>query len=80
MPEASREVLIQDMRIFIATMRMGFGGLEWPPNNLAIQHAIPIDNSLSAHTVDREAKAVLHAIFGTRSIIRKAVTQLTFQP
>ena len=76
MPEASRGVLVQEMGIFISTMRMAFIELEWPFDKLAIQHAIPIDNGLSAYTVDLEAKAVLHGIFGARRIIRKALIQL----
>ena len=76
MSEPSRAVLIQEMHIFISTTRMGFDGVEWPLDKVSVQHAIPIDNSLSGYTVDLEAKAVLHAIFGIRGIIRKAVLQL----
>ena len=62
MPEVSKGLLIQEMHVFIATMRMAFAALEWPLDRVAVQHAIPIDNNLSAYAVDLEAKQVLHAI------------------
>ncbi len=73
MADIPKQVLVQDMGVFINTMHMGFGGLEWPLNHLAVQHAIPIDTNLSAFGVDLEAKKVLHAVLGTRRLIRKAI-------
>jgi len=75
MPKRSQQLLVEDLGVFINTMRMGFDSVIWPLRNLAIQTALPIDNSLSEHAVDLQAKAIIHAITGTRRMIRKAVIQ-----
>lgn len=73
-PERSKIALVQDLGIFIGTMKIGFEGLEWPLANFRLQTALPIDSNLSEHVVDLQGKELTHVILGARRIIRKAVT------
>lgn len=67
--------LVEEIRVMLATKSMGFDGLQWPLDNLAVQTAQPLDHVLSEHKVDVTAKEVLHAVIAARSLIRRAITE-----
>ena len=71
-----RALLLEDIKILFTNKDMAYETVKWPLDKLAIQHALPLDQNLSEHLVDLEAKSVINTGIGVRSLIRKAITHL----
>lgn len=63
--------LYEELHVFLASMHLGYSTGVF--TNMAVQHALPIDEHLLEHAVDLKAKEVVDGVIAVRSMIRKAV-------
>jgi len=66
--------LMEDIKIFLASKDMGYDGVRWPLEKVAVQGGLVLDYNLSGYLVDLKAKSVINAVIGIRSLVRKAIT------
>lgn len=66
-----QQQLYEELHVLLASMHLGYN--TGVITNMAVQHALPIDEHLSEHAVDLKAKEVVDGVIAVRSMIRKAV-------
>lgn len=68
---AEQQKLYQQLHLLLASMHLGYRTQIF--TNMAVQHALPIDDSLSEHAVDLKAKEVVDGVIAARSMIEHSV-------
>lgn len=66
-----QQKLYEELHVLLASMHLGYNTGVF--TNMAVQHALPIDEHLSEHAVDLKAKEVVDGVIAVKSMIRKAV-------
>ena len=66
-----QQKIYEELHILLASMHLGYNSEIL--TNMAVEHALPIDERLSEHTVDLKAKEVVDGVIAARSTVRKAV-------
>lgn len=66
-----QQKLYEELHVLLASMHLGYDTGVF--TNMAVQHALPIDEHLSEHAVDLKAKEVVDGVIAVKSMIRRAV-------
>ena len=67
-----QQQLYEELHVLLDSMHLGYNTGVF--TNMAVQHALRIDEHLSEHAVDLKATEVVDGVAAARSMIRKAVT------
>ncbi len=63
--------LNKELHVALASMHLGYSAGDL--RNMAVQHALPIDDQLAEHAVDFKAKEVADGVIVARELCRKAI-------
>ena len=66
-----QQQIYEELHILLASMHLGYNSEIF--TNMAVEHALPIDDHLTEHMVDLKAKEVVDGVIVARSMVRRAV-------
>lgn len=73
LPDTEQYQLMEDIKLFLASKDMGYDGVRWPLEKVAVQSGLVLDHNLCGYLVDLKAKSVINGVIGIRSLVRKAM-------